>query len=147
MKTLQEFRDRVDLYSADLSHWPEADIRPALDFMARDAAAKEYFEAARALDDRLRAYEPPAPRLDALEARIMTEIARAPRPAMPPAQAFAGRAWLFAPGGGLVAAAVIGFLIGFSPAQQADTLLDPVYYAQDQIISGDADMFEGGLMQ
>lgn len=151
MTTLAKFRENVDLYSADLSRWPQEEVKPALALIEQEAEARAYFDAALALDATLRAYAPKPAALEALEARIMKEIAGAPRerPAAPVTRVSAalpfGRAWLYAPGGGLVAAAVIGFLIGFTPAQQAETLLDPVYYSQDQIVD-DVDTLEGGIL-
>ena len=147
MKTLDEFKDNVDLYSADLSRWPDELVKPALAMMQQDNAAQEYFEAMLALDGTLRGYGPKDGDLGALEERIMAEIAKTPKaPAVVAAQASSesgykgfNRAWLFAPGGGLLAAAVIGFILGIMPAEEkADTLLDPVYYTQDQIIGAEA---------
>jgi hypothetical protein len=147
MMTLDDFREHVDLYSADLSRWPQDKVKPALALVKADAAAKKYFDEALALDDRLRGYAPKAPPLGALEERILKDIRRTPqrKPATRPAEVHVTPTWLFAPGGGLLAAAILGFIIGLTPPQApGDTLLDPVYYAQDQII-GDADADTGGI--
>lgn len=142
MMTLDEFREHVDIYSADLSRWPQDKVKPALQLVKDHALAKEYFDAALALDNKLRVYVPKTPELPALEDRILKGIS-APKPA-PVArveEVHIRSAWIFAPGGGLLAAAILGFMIGLSPPAQTggDTLVDPVYYAQYQIIGGDAD--------
>jgi hypothetical protein len=142
MMTLDEFREHVDIYSADLSRWPQDKLKTALQMVKENTAAKEYFDAALALDDRLRAYTPKAPALPALEDRILKGIALSRQPAPVRSQeVHIKSAWIFAPGGGLLAAAILGFIIGLSPPSQTsgDTLVDPVYYAQDQIIGGDTD--------
>jgi hypothetical protein len=131
MSRIEEFRDDVDLYSADLSRWPEAKVKPALELMRDNPVAKAYFDDALALDGKLRAYTAKPVNEDALASRIMAAVQKAPAPA---AQAFKFRpAMLFAPGGGLLAAAIIGFVIGFYPQAQSDFLLDPAYYAQEQV--------------
>lgn len=148
---IQEFRDRVDLYSADLSRWPQEMVKPAIAFMKDNSVAADYFDKALVLDARLRAYEPEEGGAAALEARIMQGIAaekqdeRQPVEAPPVAAAAAWRAtWLFAPGGGLMAVAILGFFFGFSqPRQQAYTPLDPAYVAEEQLSSLDADSDDG----
>lgn len=140
MMTLDELKEHVDLYSADLSRWPQDKVKAALQFTSENKEAKKYFDAALALDDRLRHFTPKQPDLNALESRIMAEIAKTPRAA--PAKAAeisVTPAWIFAPGGALLAAAILGFIIGIMPAkpQNTDTLVDPVYYSQD--IGGDSD--------
>ncbi|MEZ0226681.1 MAG: hypothetical protein ACAH83_19145 [Alphaproteobacteria bacterium] len=143
MMTLDEFREHVDIYSADLSRWPQDKLKTALQMVKENTAAKEYFDAALALDDKLRAYAPTAPSMAALEDRILKGIAASRQPVLKPVQedVHIRSAWIFAPGGGLLAAAILGFIIGLSPpsAGGGDTLVDPVYYAQDQIIGGDTD--------
>jgi hypothetical protein len=166
MTTVEDFKAKVDLYSADLSRWPAAEVKPALAFMKAHPAAQKYFDAALALDAELRAYVPRTAKTEVLEQRILREIK-----ALPPAVQAAGKnnpakaagknipakasraksglfgfspAWIAAPGGGLLAAAVLGFIVGFSPAQKGDLLLDPVQYSQHQII-GDAGAYDGGM--
>ncbi|MBI1216005.1 MAG: hypothetical protein GC185_09330 [Alphaproteobacteria bacterium] len=171
MMTLEEFRDQVDLYSADLSRWPEGKVKEALALVNADEAAKEYFEAARAAEEALRAYDPLPADTTALESRIMAAIAADPvqdgaeedapfsklltsaqqADAATASQKPSGFKWrpayIFAPGGGLIAAAVLGFIIGVLPHAHngTDYLVDPVYYAQDQIIDNDSDLLNGGL--
>lgn len=142
MMTLDEFREHVDIYSADLSRWPQDKVKPALQMVRDNALAKEYFDAALMLDSKLRAYTPQAPALPALEDRILKGIAKPlSAPVARVEEVHIRSAWIFAPGGGLLVAALIGFIIGLSPPSQTngDTLVDPVYYAQDQIIGGDDD--------
>lgn len=132
MSRIEEFRDDVDLYSADLSRWPQEKVKPALELMRDNPVAKAYFDDALALDEKLRAYAAKTVNEDALASRIMAAVQKAPAPA---AAGFRfSPAYIFAPGGGLLAAAIIGFVIGFYPQAQAqaDFLLDPAYYAQEQ---------------
>jgi hypothetical protein len=130
MSRIEEFKDEVDLYSADLSRWPQDKVKPALDLMKDNPVAKAYFDAALELDGKLRDYSAKPVNVDALAARIMAEVQKAPVQTVQPL-AFRP-AYIFAPGGGLLAAAIIGFVIGFYPQAQTDFLLDPVYYAQEQ---------------
>ncbi|TAL37803.1 MAG: hypothetical protein EPN97_04555 [Alphaproteobacteria bacterium] len=142
MMTLDEFREHVDIYSADLSRWPQDKLKPALQMVRENTAAKEYFDAALALDSKLRAYVPKTPALPALEDRILKGISTPQAASVRVSDEVHIRsAWIFAPGGGLLAAAILGFIIGLTPPSQTngDTLVDPVYYAQDQIIGGDTD--------
>lgn len=132
--TPDKFRALTDLHSADLSRWPRELVRPALDFMAQDAGAKAYFDDALALDALLRAYVP-APLADpaALEDRIVA-AARAPAKSAFRVPLLA----LFAPGGGLVAALVLGFFIGLHPgASGAEALLSQAVWAPEQAVAGD----------
>jgi hypothetical protein len=98
--------------------------------MKDNPVAKAYFDEALKLDEKLRGYEAKPVNADALATRIMAGIQKAPVQTAP-ALKFRP-AYIFAPGGGLLAAAIIGFVIGFYPQAQTDFLLDPVYYAQEQ---------------
>ena len=44
MMTLDEFREHVDIYSADLSRWPQDKVKTALQMVRENTAAKEYFD-------------------------------------------------------------------------------------------------------
>ncbi|MDE1153242.1 MAG: hypothetical protein PW788_11960 [Micavibrio sp.] len=166
MMTLDEFKNNIDLYSADLSRWPEADIRAAVKLMESDAAAKALLGKDVNFDDMLRRYAPAMPALSALEARIMQQVAVTPqsRETAPRDNTFKAAVaaaavdkksawrpvWLFAPGSGLLAAAILGFLFGFQPQQHKGSLLDPAYYNAAQIIAADAAddtpaAYDGGL--
>jgi hypothetical protein len=129
MSRIEEFKDEVDLYSADLARWPQDKVKPALELMKANPVAKAYFDEALKLDEKLRDYDAKPVNVDALATRIMAEMQKTPAQ---PAQPAFRPAYFFAPGGGLLAAAVIGFVIGFYPQAQTDFLLDPVYYAQEQ---------------
>lgn len=130
MSRIEEFKDEVDLYSGDLSRWPQDRVKPALELIKANPVAKAYFDAALALDEKLRVYSPKAIDTEALAVRIMAGVQQAPVQAEQPVRF--RPAYIFAPGGGLLAAALIGFLIGFYPQAQAEFLLDPAYYAQEQ---------------
>lgn len=148
MLTLGDFKNYVDLYSADLSRWPQDMVKPALLLIENSAAAKAYFDAALDTDAALRTFIPAARDLSALEKRIMSRIAVTAQEAVETGRGFFVMNWslrdLFAPGSGLIAAAVIGFVIGLSPAPP-QTVLDTAFYSGDQIITGDADFYEGDI--
>lgn len=152
MTEIDKFKENVDIYSADLSRWPLSDVKPAIAFMEANPVARAYFDEALKLDDVLRFYQPvpeEAAALAALEARIMAAIDRpsvsVTRRAMSHAQKLPAKvlSWrpemLFLPGGGLIAAAVMGFLIGFTPApSDAITLSQaPAYLTADQATAVD----------
>ena len=151
--TLDEFKNLLDLHSGDLSRWPATQLQAAITLAKENPAAQSLLEDAVALDDTFRHYDVPAVDIPALENRIMAAIADVPAasisraPDVPqPWTIFGWRpAYIFAPSGGLMAAALIGFLIGASPAQQAEHLLDPAFYSVDQIMTGDTDIYEGSL--
>lgn len=150
---IEEFKDKVDLYSADLSRWPVEMVKDAHAFMQENTVAAAYFERALALDEKLHSYAPEEPRLPELEARIMAAIAEEKRDDVPAAATIAATqatfkwraAWLFAPAGGLLAAALLGFFMGFSPQQQASFMpLDPAYAAEEQL-NATYDSYEGEI--
>jgi hypothetical protein len=155
---IQGFKDSVDLYSADLSKWPPEQVKPAIAFMRDNSVAADYFDKALLLDAKLRVYEPETFDAAALEARIMQGITgekqaeKAPVEAVIAAKAVEKQgiekpmraAWLFAPAGGLMAIALLGFFFGFSqPQQQAYSPLDPAYVAEEKMASIDADNNDG----
>lgn len=153
--TLDEFKDKTDLYSADLSRWPQDMIKPAVAFMKDNAEAAAYFDAALKLDAELRAYEPHPADTAVLEARILQAIAGEMPAATPAAAVIAAakparfsRAWLFAPTGGLFAAAIVGFFMGFNPpavTQGAAAPLDPAYMVEEQQLASASDDDEGEI--
>ena len=146
--TLRELEKNIDLYSADLSLWPQGLVRPALALVEKDADAKALFDKALELDALLRQWQPPhmtAARMAGLEEKIVRAALSQGRAVAVKAgaslSAYLGRA-----GGGLVAMALLGFIIGITPSPAgADWVLDPVFYAQDQIIGGDIAASEEGL--
>lgn len=142
----ETFREYLDLYSADLSLWPQDSVKPALALVEKDEVAKALFDEALALDVFMRVQDAPV-NLAALEDKIMARIAKTAQEKTAPALSVAAPAirpaLLFAPGGGLLAAVILGFFWGAGDIQtQADYLLDPVYYSQEQIIGDDADLTE-----
>jgi hypothetical protein len=173
MMKLEAFKDNVDLYSADLSRWPVELVKPALALVEADDAARDYFEAAALAEDELRAYDPSPADTAALQNAILAAITADPAQNSGAENREAGQgsfsahlaaagaarrktaglkwkpAYLFAPGGGLLAAAILGFIIGVMPQGRSvsggDYLVDPVYYAQDQILHSDSDLYNGGL--
>jgi len=151
--TLDEFKNLLELYSGDLSRWPAGRLRDAVALAKQIPAAQALLDEAVALDHALRHYEPPQADLSALENRILSAIADVPAGSVAhpldtpqPWTIFGWRpAYIFAPSGGLLAAALIGFMIGAAPAAHTEYLLDPSFYSVDMIMSGDADIYEGSL--
>jgi hypothetical protein len=151
--TLDEFKNLLEIYSGDLSRWPAAKLQDAVALAKQVPAAQALLDEAVALDHKLRHYDVPQTDLAALENRIMAAIADVPAAADPraaeapaPWSLFGWRpAYIFAPSGGLLAAALIGFMIGSAPVTHKEFLLDPSFYSVDVIMSGDADIYEGSL--
>jgi len=132
MMKISDFQRYIDLYGADLSRWPRHEIRPAVDLMQHDPKAGEILSAAEKFDQLLRHYPPARVNMNALANRIIQQTKRT-RAAEKPA-AF-NPAYLYVPGGGLLIAAILGFMIGFHTPTKESLLLDPVFYAQDQLLS------------
>lgn len=151
--TLDEFKNLLEIYSGDLSRWPAGKLQAAVALVKQNPAAQALLDDAVAFDHTLRHYEAPQADMAALENRILAAIADVPaasesRPADAPQPwtIFGWRpAYIFAPSGGLLAAALIGFMIGAAPAPHTEHLLDPSFYSVDQIMTGDADIYEGSL--
>lgn len=145
--TLDEFKHNVELYSADLSRWPQDAMKRAISFMRENHEAKELFDEALALDAKLRLFEPKEPDMQALETRIMAAIAQEDPRVPQETMAVKWRAsWIFAPSGGLMAVALVGFILGFNPKPAPYVPLDPAYAAEQQLASADDyiyDAFEG----
>lgn len=150
MMTLKEFENSVDLYSADLARWPQDKMRQALLLMESDPRARACFDKALKVDDALRSLEAPGLSYPALETRIMRDIAGIAQERTPlemlaaqkPRASFLRPAMLFAPGGSLLAVAILGFFMGFDAQVQGDYFSDPVFYSQDQILADDADFLD-----
>lgn len=149
--TLDEFRNNVDLYSADLSRWPQALVKPAVTFMKDNAEAAGLFEKQLLADAQLREYTPRTRDMAALEARIMQGLAEQSPASLPVKPAVAAAAmsgfwkpsWVFAPSGGLMVVALIGFLAGFNPQPKSYVPLDPSYVAEEQVLAS-ADAYTYG---
>lgn len=149
--TLDEFRNNVDLYSADLSRWPQALVKPAVACMKDNAEAAALFEKQLLADAQLREFTPRTGDMSALEARIMQGLAEQSPASMPVTPAVAAAAaksawkpsWIFAPSGGLMVIALIGFLAGFNPQPTSYVPLDPSYVAEEQVLAS-ADVYTYG---
>lgn len=149
--TLDEFRNNVDLYSADLSRWPQALVKPAVAFMKGNPDAEALFERQLLADASLREFTPVIGDMSALEARIMKGLAEQSPAAAPVTPAIAATAtksawkpaWIFAPSGGLMVIALIGFLAGFNPQPTSYVPLDPSYVAEEQVLAS-ADIYTYG---
>lgn len=145
--TLEEFKYNVELYSADLSRWPQDAMKQAISFMRENHEAKDLFDEALALDAKLRLFVPREPDMQALENRIMAAIAQEDPRVPQETMAVKWRAsWIFAPSGGLMAVALVGFMLGFTPRPAPYVPLDPAYAAEQQLAGADNyiyDAFEG----
>jgi len=142
MMKITEFKARLALYGADLSRWPGQEIRPAVDLIQNSPEAEKIFLAAETLDQLLRQYQPAKTNMNRL-AEIILKRSQAV-PAVPEAP-FARPAYFYIPGGGLLMAAVLGFMIGFHPAAKEDLLIDPASYAQEQVDNDTLpDFYNGG---
>ena len=136
MMKISDFLKYAALYGADLSRWPQHEIRPAFDLIQHDPEAGKIFSGAEKLDQMLR-YYPLAPiNTQALAAKIVRQaqrdVSRGKSSALNPA-------YLLIPGGGLLVAAVLGFMIGFHTMTETKQtlLLDSVFYAQDHVNDGE----------
>jgi hypothetical protein len=111
---LDRFRELLDAYGADPRRWPEAERGPAIAYLATSREAQAAAARAGALDALLDAAGPPAaPKLD--PATLAAKIAQTPRRPVRrewPAHWKVSFGW---PGlAGLAAAALAGFLVGWS---------------------------------
>ncbi len=148
--TLDEFRNNVDLYSADLSRWPQALVKSAVSFMKDNTDAAALFEKQLLADAQLREYTPRIGDMPALEARILQGLtAQSPATAPKVATVIAAQntawkpSWIFAPSGGLMVIALVGFLAGFNPQPKSYIPLDPSYVAEEQVLAS-ADTYAYG---
>src|SRR5580692_9529962 len=110
MMKISDFQRYIDLYGADLSRWPQHEIRPAVDLIQRNPEAGKIFSAAEKFDQMLRHYPPASVNTQALAARIIQQVKRTSARVKP---ASINPAYLYVPGGGLLVAAILGFMIGF----------------------------------
>lgn len=137
---LETFRSHLDLYSADLSRWPEDKMKQALSLMQKNVKARDMLAREEALDRILRAWDVDTAADARLEDRIMQQVA-----SMSASMVTLKPRHLFAPLGGLAAAVIIGFLIGMNPSPQADSLIYTIYAEEEAIIAGDTDILDGGV--
>ncbi len=142
----EEFKTCVDVYSADLARWPQERVKAALRLMEASPEAKHYFEQDLRLLEITQGAVVSAPDLSALEDRIMAVVLAAETETVSEGNAVVPWrvSWLALPGGGLLAAAFLGFMVGLQSVQ-SDLLLDPVFYAEEQIIQSGSDFYAGGV--
>lgn len=109
---LDRFRQIVDTYGADPARWPATERADAAAFLAANAAARRALRGAQRLDAALAAWtvEPAAPDAQVLTARVTARPQlRALRGGALP---HGGLSWPDV--AGLAAAAVAGFIVGWS---------------------------------
>ena len=146
--TRDNFVELLDAYSADFSLWPAELIKPALAMIDQDASCRAAFEQALALDDQLRKADADiVAQADrrygdgaALMARIMAEIdtpAAATAQQIPVKSAVAGWRTFFAPSGGLLFVAVLGFMMGLQQPALSDDGADAIVGGADVVIAVD----------
>ncbi len=160
----KRFRELAEAYGADIARWPADDAvaaRAVLDG-DDDGWARALLDEVADIDALLGVYEIGDTAEEALAARIVANATAFPqdRGAIATPEVRTGGvgaflsgalgfrvrpAWMFAPGGGLMAAAVIGFFVGagggMPGAQQDALLLDPVFYSQDELVTPDAELW------
>lgn len=166
----KRFRELADAYGADVARWPAGDAAAARTLLdgADGGWARAVLEDVVGTDALLDAYELDDSVDAALAARIVATATALPQDPVETTDRARGGAktgggigailsdalgfrvrpaWVFAPGGGLMAAAVIGFFIGaggmMPGAQQDALLLDPVFYSQDELVMPDAELWLG----
>ena len=118
---LERFRELVDAYGGDPGRWPQPERAPAAELLARSPEAAALLAEAGALDrllDRTQPLAPPIVDAEALIARV-TAAAQERTPVHPAGaiRPVARGLWLRA--ASLAAAAVIGFMVGWT--QLTDT--------------------------
>lgn len=143
---LEEFKAGVDIYSADLARWPQELVKAALQLMAESPEAKRYFEQDLRLLEITQETVVSSPDLSALEDKIMMAVLAAAAETVSGENAVVPWrvSWLALPGSGLLVAAFLGFMVGLQSVQ-SDLLLDPVFYAEEQIIQSGSDFYDGGV--
>ena len=140
MMKIYDFQKYIALYGADLSRWPRHEIRSAIDLIQHDPEAGKVFSNAERLDQMLRHCPVTPVNVDGLAGRIVrctkSNATRAKSPVLNPA-------YLFVPGGGLLIAAILGFMIGFHATVEAKgtLILDSVLYTQDHAINDSEENF------
>jgi len=113
--TIERFKELIATYGSDPRRWPEAERDDALDLLARTVSLQQEIGPATALDAALDAWANPAPlSLDAasLAARVSATPQRRPEIRRPRRFRWPAIAWPNA--AGLAAAALAGFLVGWS---------------------------------
>jgi hypothetical protein len=115
-------RELIAAYGADHRRWPEAEQGAALALLARLPELRDEIDRMAALDAALDSWESPAPHLDAasLAARISATPQR--RPERRAISRFRWPSFAWPNAAGLAAAALAGFLVGWS---QLDSELLP----------------------
>jgi hypothetical protein len=149
MMTREKFAGFLDVYGADFSRWPPDSLKEALAMAEKDAEMRALFECALEEERVLRLHTVPLVDLQGLERRILAVVSALPPRQGAPADKKAFFQWrpalIFAPSGGLLAMAALGFFMGMQPALQAETLVNPVYYQAEQILADDSGLYEGGF--
>ncbi len=152
-KKKQKIRETIDTYGANTKLWPEDVASYAEALLESDAELKQYLDDAAATDALLQNYHIEEPDLQGLEARILCgafvepvivpvgkETSKKPSALKQFWTSLFGDmapSYVFAPGGGMMAAAVLGFWLSFSGVvktphanQDGQLLLDPVFYSE-----------------
>jgi len=152
-KKKQKIIEAIDAYGANTELWPEDVTSDAKALLDNDDELKQYLEDAAATDALLQNYHIEEPALQGLEARIL--CGAFVEPVIVPVNSNASAkpsvfkqfwtslfgdmapSYVFAPGGGMMAAAVLGFWLSFSgvvkaphAGQDGQLLLDPVFYSE-----------------
>lgn len=140
--TRDEFKKCLDLYSSDLSRWPQDRMKQALQLLEKDGYIKAYFEAELKVDEVLRGYAPSLKNQGHLQAKIITRIASA-KQARGRQIHWPWRTTVLMPQAvGLMAAVLFGFFAGIQSSAEREFLLDPAFYQEQQIIADNSGLYE-----
>jgi anti-sigma factor RsiW len=137
--TLDRLRTLLDAYGAGPAHWPDAEREAALALIARSPEARAAVEAARALDALIDRW--PNPAADAINPlQLVAAVTAQPqRPAGRAKAEQAGRITIGWPNfAGLAAAAIAGFLVGWSGLGPEPPHAPPAQGEPTQALFGDA---------
>lgn len=110
--TIDRFRDILDAYGADPAHWPDSERAAMRDLIATSPGARTALANAASLDALLAHDRPVMPTLNPLQ--IAARVAATPR--VPRGGWMVRRMWPNV--AGLAAAALIGFVVGWTGLDQ-----------------------------
>jgi len=110
----ERLNELIDAYGAEPARWPAAERAAAQALLARTPAARARLAEAAALDSRLDSWTGNAPALDPARLAAAASAGPQPRPLSRPRPAMRWTPFAWQGAAGLAAAALAGFLIGWS---------------------------------
>ncbi len=131
--TRQRFSELISAYGTDPRRWPDAERDDALDLLARTPSLQEEIDRLTALDAALDSWTNPAPLgLDATALAARISATPQPRADIRAARRFRWPAIVWPNAAGFAAAAVAGFLVGWSGLDSS--LLPAPVESLDQLV-------------